>query len=289
MKTFLIVLVVISIIVLCYIIWQKNELKKFMISKYQIHSAKIKKDANVAVLADLHGFEYGKSNTALRKAIKEYSPDLILIAGDMIVSKFPETYESSLETLKGLVQIAPVYYSFGNHESRVNTPELTIYPLFREFIKQVEEIGVHVINNETCDILVNQNRISLYGLEIDMKYYEKKKDVSMDAHYVTSCLGEPDQEQMNILLAHNPTYSEQYAAWGADLTFCGHNHGGLIRIPGIGSVFSPQLTTFPKYDAGLYHLRGKDVIVSRGLGTHTFHIRINNRAELMFVRLTPRQ
>ena len=32
---------------------------------------------------------------------------------------------------------------------------------------------------------------------------------------------------------------------------------------------------------------GKKVIVSRGLGTHTFHIRIFNRAELVFMVIKP--
>ena len=90
-----------------------------------------------------------------------------------------------------------------------------------------------------------------------------------------------------ILLAHNPAYAREYIRWGADVTFCGHNHGGLIRIPGIGSVISPQFTWFPKYDAGDFKQEGNHVIVSRGMGTHTFHIRIFNRAELLSVTLLP--
>ena len=71
------------------------------------------------------------------------------------------------------------------------------------------------------------------------------------------------------------------------MTFCGHNHGGLVRIPGIGSLLSPQLTLFPKYNDGMYEIQGRKVIVSRGLGTHTFHVRVFNRAELIIVRLMP--
>ena len=82
-------------------------------------------------------------------------------------------------------------------------------------------------------------------------------------------------------------YAKEYADWGADLTLCGHNHGGLIRIPGVGSLISPQFQWFPKYDAGSFEFDGKKVIVSRGLGTHTFHIRIFNRAELVFVVIKP--
>lgn len=95
------------------------------------------------------------------------------------------------------------------------------------------------------------------------------------------------KDTFQVLLAHNPRYAKEYADWGADLTFCGHNHGGLIRIPGVGSLISPQFQWFPKYDAGAFDFEGKKVIVSRGLGTHTFHIRIFNRAELVFMVIKP--
>ena len=52
-------------------------------------------------------------------------------------------------------------------------------------------------------------------------------------------------------------------------------------------MISPQLTWFPKYDAGLFQEDGKNVIISRGLGTHTFHVRIFNRAELLAVTFLP--
>ena len=82
-------------------------------------------------------------------------------------------------------------------------------------------------------------------------------------------------------------YFDNYAAWGADLTVSGHLHGGIIRIPGIGGVISPQAKLFPKYDAGHFRKDGKDLIVSRGLGTHTVNIRIFNPAELSVIHLSP--
>ena len=96
-------------------------------------------------------------------------------------------------------------------------------------------------------------------------------------------------ELFQILLAHNPAYAPHYASWGADVAFCGHNHGGLIRIPGVGSLVSPQMTLFPQYDAGEFEINGRHVIVSRGLGTHTFHIRVFNRAQLLAVEFLPQE
>ena len=80
-------------------------------------------------------------------------------------------------------------------------------------------------------------------------------------------------------------YFDSYAWWGADLTVSGHLHGGIIRIPGIGGIITPQAKLFPRYDAGQFKKNGKNLVVSRGLGTHTVNIRIFNPAELSVIRL----
>ena len=65
----------------------------------------------------------------------------------------------------------------------------------------------------------------------------------------------------------------------------GHLHGGIIRIPGVGGVITPQARLFPRYDAGHFRWMDKDLVVSRGLGTHTINLRIFNPAELSVIRL----
>ncbi|GFI31706.1 hypothetical protein IMSAGC013_03104 [Lachnospiraceae bacterium] len=273
--------------VFCYILWQKWELTKFGITEYRIFSSKIKKRACAAVISDLHGFSYGKENCKLLEKIKKINPDIILIPGDMLVSKYSNTYETALKTLQELVKIAPVYYSYGNHESRLNAPERINYPLFLEYLSGVKEAGVTVMQTESREISFGENQVQLSALELELAYYEKGRAVPLEPDYLKEHLPPQKEEMFQILLAHNPAYAREYIHWGADVTFCGHNHGGLIRIPGIGSVISPQFTWFPKYDAGDFEQDKKHVIVSRGMGTHTFHIRIFNRAELLAVTFLP--
>lgn len=290
MEIFLIIAAILVCLILGYVIWQYFELKRFEVTKYQITTDKLQKEVRLVVLADLHGFEYGKRNQKLIKQIQENRPDLILIAGDMIVSKYPETYGIALKTLMQLVAIAPVYYSFGNHESRAAREGLAVYGQFQDYKQKAEALGVHFLQNENMELNIEENKIYLGGIEIALDYYEKGHAVFMEQEYIGQLMGTKAHnktEGYQILLAHNPAYSEQYAAWGADLTFCGHNHGGLVRIPGIGSLISPQFTLFPKYNDGMYEIGSRRIIVSRGLGTHTFHVRVWNRAELISVRLVP--
>ncbi len=273
--------------VLCCILWQRWELTRFRVTEYQISSSKIREQALGLVIADLHGFTYGKENKRLLEKMRRLNPDIIFIPGDMLVSKYSETYETALKTLKEFVKIAPVYYSYGNHESRLRDPERINHPLFQKYMSQVKEAGITVMETGSREIFMGGNRVQLSALELELDYYEKGRIVPLEPNYLKERLPDRREDLFRILLAHNPAYAEEYIRWGADVTFCGHNHGGLVRIPGIGSVISPQLTWFPKYDAGRFQVGDRSVIVSRGLGTHTFHVRIFNRAELLAVKFLP--
>lgn len=277
------IIIVIACVILVYIIWQWQELKKFARTDYEIKSTKVQREYKAAVLADLHGFQYGKDNARLLDAIRSGQPDLILIPGDMVVSRKSDTYGTALKILEELCRIAPVYYSYGNHESRAHVRKSEYQEKFFAFENKVKELGIHVLHNETEAF----GELAVSGLEIPLSGYKKGVDVPLPQDYLEKTLPEQTEDTFQVLLAHNPRYAKEYADWGADLTLCGHNHGGLIRIPGIGSLISPQFQWFPKYDAGSFDFDGKKVIVSRGLGTHTFHIRIFNRAELVFVVIKP--
>lgn len=277
------------ILLLCftYIFWQKWELTKFQVTEYKIVSSKIKKQACGVVIADLHGFSYGRENEKLLETVKKINPNIIFIPGDILVSKYSDTYKVALKTLQELAKIAPVYYSYGNHESRLRDPERINHSLFQEYMSKVKEAGILVMETESREIFLGENKVQLSALELELEYYEKGRIVPLEQDYLAKRLPAQKEEMFQILLAHNPAYAKEYIHWGADVTFCGHNHGGLVRIPGIGSVISPQLTWFPKYDSGRFQEGDKNVIVSRGMGTHTFHVRIFNRAELLSVTFLP--
>lgn len=86
---------------------------------------------------------------------------------------------------------------------------------------------------------------------------------------------------MYHLLAHSPFPAESYFAWGADLTLSGHVHGGIVRIPGIGGLLSPERKLFPKYSKGLYTKDGKYLYVNCGIGK----LRLGNPPEVTMLEL----
>ena len=80
-------------------------------------------------------------------------------------------------------------------------------------------------------------------------------------------------------------FFKEYAAWGADLSLSGHFHGGTIRLPVVGGVMTPQYQFFYPWCAGQFERGGRQMIVSRGLGTHSVNVRLWNKPQVVVVKL----
>ncbi len=74
---------------------------------------------------------------------------------------------------------------------------------------------------------------------------------------------------------------------GQILPCAGHFHGGTIRLPGLGGVMTPQYQFFLPWCAGIFEEQGHYMAVSRGLGTHSINIRLNNRPQLLGPAICP--
>lgn len=131
----------------------------------------------------------------------------------------------------------------------------------------------------------SEEKVRLTGLEIPLECYTHLKRRKMPEGIIKERIGNRDPEAFQVLLAHNPSYMKEYLAWGADLILSGHLHGGMVRIPGIGGVIGPDFVLFPKYSGEMRRVGDQTVIVSKGLGTHTIHIRLFNPAEVVVLSL----
>ncbi|WP_236354778.1 metallophosphoesterase [Konateibacter massiliensis] len=275
---------IIILAILCIYLYYESRV--FKTQSYVLKSDKIKEPIKIVMLADLHNHVYGKENDVLLEAIDKEKPDIILVAGDLIVAKPNKKLDVPIALVNKLTEKYPVYYGIGNHEYR-----LKIYPeqyktMYEDYMGAIKSDNLHLLDNKHEKVVIKNTPLNIFGLEIEREYYQRLVKKSLPIDYMDGLLGKINQEEYNILLAHNPQYFKSYIKWGADLTLAGHIHGGLIRLPFLGGVASPQVEFFPKYDGGMFQEDGKTMIISRGLGTHTINIRINNRAELVSIQLT---
>ncbi len=279
------ILMIVCLAIILIISYFEN--RKLTVSEYHITSANCPigfEGYKIAHLSDLHNAEFGADNETLFQVIKSQNPDIIVITGDMIVGKPNSDINIAVNFVNRLCEIAPVYYSMGNHELRVHLYEETYGDIWEQFIGRISD-SVHLLFDDTEVIKKDQQCIALHGLNLTPELYKRLKKTPMASDYLVSIFGHCNQNEFHIFLAHNPDYFEDYAAWGADLTFSGHVHGGMIRIPFLGGALSPMIHFFPKYDKGLFQINDKYMILSGGLGNHTFKFRVNNLPELVMVTL----
>ena len=87
------------------------------------------------------------------------------------------------------------------------------------------------------------------------------------------------------MLGHRNYWMEKYPDLPVELILCGHAHGGIVRIPGVGGLLSTDRTLFPDYEAGMYDNGNYTMIVSRGLGNSISVPRLMNRPEILSIEL----
>ncbi|MCI5770518.1 MAG: metallophosphoesterase [Dorea longicatena] len=283
-----IILIIVAVFIVYCLIEMIRELRDFRVTKYRICSQKlngIKREKKLIFLSDLHNRMYGEENERLLESIRNQHPDLILIGGDMLVRKDGNSYDKTVHFLAKLPGICPVYCANGNHEQKLKELPDKYEQSYEEYKKALTASGIHMLENASETVKLEEVPVKLSGLEIPLGAYARfgKKELSLKE--ITDRIGEHGDDYQ-ILLAHHPGYMKEYLAYGADLILGGHYHGCVVQLPGIGGVISTNFTLFPKYSGGIYPEGEQTAVVSRGLGTHSVPLRLWNWPELIVLELS---
>ncbi len=217
----------------------------------------------IALLSDLHGRDWGGR---LVDRIKAEKPDVIVMCGDM-VGENDEDFSDLKKLSEELAEIAPSFFVTGNHETPLNY-ELRQHDgrrvsALNMLYASLKEAGVTPLINAPYVINRGDDSITLFGMETPQEFYFEDE---LTGEMLKGLFGQFKADGFTILLAHDPRPFAAYAQWGAELTLAGHMHGGVVRLPFIGGVLSPDRTLFPEYAGGQYEMNGKRMIVGRGLG-----------------------
>ena len=278
-KKFIVFAAIVAILILL-IIWIAYGNTDLEIYKYNVKSEDIPSEFDnfrIVQISDLHNAEFGENNEKLLLMLKQADADIIAITGDMINSRNTDV-DVAISFAQKAVNIAPVYYVNGNHESRV----LGEY----EKLKQgLTDTGVTILENSSADITIGDEAITLIGIN-DPTFRMELVDDTMEqniAHQLVNVI--PDNDNYKVLLAHRPEYFDVYAG-NVDLVLSGHAHGGQFRIPFIGGLVAPGQGFFPEYYEGSHIKENTEMIVSRGIGNSIIPFRINNKPEIIVAELT---
>lgn len=245
------------------------------ITQYTIRDEQIPQaldDYVIVQLSDFHNAAFGSHQEEIISAIASCSPDLILLTGDMI-NKDDTSFDNTKELLAGIYQLAPIYSVAGNHEY-IN------YGLYIELMEYYRSLGITELCDSGASLEANGVTLQLYGINQEHYHELYRNDTS---ELALPAVAEGD---VGILLYHFANQYDVLRTVNTDylLTFSGHTHGGIIRLPLIGGLVSNDKTFFPEYDGGVYPLDSKYLISSRGLG-EAFLPRFNNNPEIVCITL----
>ena len=302
LKLFLISLIFVSIaasiaIIGCNYIGNRNFKETF----YSVSSLKVNNKIRIIQISDLHSCSYGKDNNKLVSRVKKLKPDLIIYTGDIIDSKL-ESNDIVISLCKELSKVAPSYYIYGNNEvEKYYDIPLTEESLDKKFgfndnnrqpgklleitddlTKKLEASGVKVLKNNFDSILVGETQVDVYGvLTSNPSSFFSYSGESFDKYLYSN------EKNLKITAIHEPLVFEEYSpdSWG-DLMLAGHNHGGTVKIPMIGPLYTHDGGFLPErgghYVDGRYEVQGRPLIISSGLENKNI-LRINNQPEVVIV------
>ena len=277
-KKFIVLAAIVAILILL-IIWIAYGNTDLEIYKYNVKSEDIPSEFDnfrIVQISDLHNAEFGENNEKLLLMLKQADADIIAITGDMIDSRNTDV-DVAISFAQKAVNIAPVYYVNGNHESRVSGE-------YEKLKQGLTDAGVNILENSSADITIGDETITLIGIN-DPTFRMELVDDTMEqniAHQLEDMI--PDNDNYKVLLAHRPEYFDVYAG-NVDLVLSGHAHGGQFRIPFIGGLVAPGQGFFPEYYEGSHIKENTEMIVSRGIGNSIIPFRINNKPEIIVAEL----
>lgn len=264
-KLVIIALLILGIVIVLVVLIKGLD-NRLQITGYQMTSPKVEQVIRVSFLSDLHSCRYGQDQSELIKEISTFKPDLIMLGGDIIDDRLPESPGFLL--IKNLVEIAPCFYVTGNHE---------FYSLQAARIKQqIANAGVTVLAGQKASLEVQGNVVNVIGIDdpiVDDRIYQQQLDL----------LSKMQNPEFTFFLAHHPERIRDYQKVESDLVLSGHAHGGQWRIPLLNrGIIAPHQGLFPKYTSGFYDLGNTTLLVSRGLNRESTKVpRVFNPPELI--------
>ena len=256
------------------------------LSEYTIKLSGLSGSARVVVISDLHGKEYGKENKRLLDKISEQQPDAIFVVGDMLDDRDVESgFSKTQNLLFTLLDIAPVYLSYGNQEKEYSGDILD------SFSNAISEKGIVVLDDSFVDCEIGGQELRIGAtMGHAFPFGRTKEEFENSDEYIFL----KDMEKTDlptIVLAHMPDtfiFNGAHNYWSnIDLVVSGHTHGGVVRLPFAGGLYAPMQGLFPEYDYGFFMLGEKmQMVITSGLSGYKLVPRFLNLPEICVLTLT---
>lgn len=201
-------------------------------------------------LGDLHIERITARERHLIKMVKSLAPDVILFSGDFLnLSNVddPVAWEDCRTFLRELHAPLGVFAVTGSPP--VDKPHV--------IARVLDGLDIRWLKNETVTLDHQGQQINLVGVMCTHRPYVD------EPHLLAALKGK--LERFTILLYHTPDLAPEAAAAGIDLQLSGHTHGGQVRLPFFGALYTSSLYG-KRFEVGRYKIDDLTLYVTRGIG-----------------------
>jgi predicted MPP superfamily phosphohydrolase len=259
-------------------------------------------DLEILHLSDFHTT---RPQPSLEKFLKERigakTYDMVFLTGDLVdersgIAPFIR-YISHIKARYG------IYATWGNHDMlRIRFRDIFLFREgsadtipksdFREGLqREMEAVGIQVLSDELRVINTGTGKLYILGMDDFLgsdrlqNWYRHGPRLERIRSVLKSI---PDDGSLRLVLTHSPDVIEKLGGLGIDVMFAGHTHGGQIRLPFLGAIFT--WSAFQrKYNHGLYRYNGTYLHVNSGLGTSPYTpVRICCPPEVSLIKIKSR-
>ena len=228
-------------------------------------------------VSDLHMRQMGRREKILETLLRGLpAADLVAVTGDLVHT--PAGIAPFLTLAEAFQAKDGVFAVFGNSEHKNGVRP---YALART----LSENHITPLMNQHVILSRGAAQIVLAGVD----------DPVNDKDNIEAALENASQDLFTLLLMHSPDSVAEAVLRGVDVVLSGHTHGGQIRLPWYGALYTHSL--LGRRMSGGYYSRGRlrraigirpgrtQLYVTRGIGISGLALRFLTRPELTVLTL----
>lgn len=203
-------------------------------------------------IGDIHLERLSIREARLLELADEAKPDLILMTGDYVNLSYNLDPETHAQVRRLLGQLHARYGVF----AVLGTPPVDLPTVMPGLFAG---LPARLLCDEAVVVTLSRGRqLTLLGLDCH-------HDIARDAATLDRVLAGAADAGPRVLLYHSPELMPAATQRGIDLYLCGHTHGGQVRLPIVGPLFTAsQLGR--RFVMGHYQEGRTHLYVTRGVG-----------------------
>lgn len=203
-------------------------------------------------IGDIHVERITPRERQLNRLISELKPDVIVFTGDFVNlsnTDDPEAEKAIREIISQWRAPLGTYCISG-------TPLVEPLARVEAFVKGLDNLKL--LPNQWISVQTPGGALNILGLVVT-------HDMTRDRDLLKKMMLTAPRNGLNLLLMHPPDIAPEANELGIDLYLCGHTHGGQIRLPIIGPIFSSSHLG-NRFIMGRYELGTTTLYTARGVG-----------------------